>query len=375
MTPPSDLPHHVVCTVRPDISTQDFLRLVLHRDLTSDPAEEANMPSVGPRDVDAAASSARNRDGRVCMHSDAETASGDGENLSAVGGCGEERTAKVARENHAAVGGCGEERTAKVARESLTAVGGCGEERTAKVARESLTAVGGCGEERTAKVAKYDCSDQRQQGFVSQQAAHSDISNCPDALCKSAVTHEKGKGTMQNCDMKRSDKDGSASENQKQNAINLSKTMDDARHNTPPHQQICDSVDDTSSSTSNCDMSDKDSSTSENQKQWAINWSKTRDDPRHNTPPHQQTCDSVDNTSSASNGDDRGEDCGQREEGAEVGGLVLAGLHACGDLTPTLLRVFVNCPAVSALVSVGCCYMKLSMYRWVGCCGCGDVCV
>ena len=46
-------------------------------------------------------------------------------------------------------------------------------------------------------------------------------------------------------------------------------------------------------------------------------------------------------------------------------GLVLAGLHACGDLTATLLRVFVNCPAVSALVSVACCYMKLSAYRYM----------
>ncbi|XP_076465559.1 uncharacterized protein LOC143297222 [Babylonia areolata] len=56
--------------------------------------------------------------------------------------------------------------------------------------------------------------------------------------------------------------------------------------------------------------------------------------------------------------------CSGGEGGAGKGrrGMVLAGLHACGDLTATLLRVFVNCPAVSALVSVGCCYMKLSAH-------------
>jgi len=40
--------------------------------------------------------------------------------------------------------------------------------------------------------------------------------------------------------------------------------------------------------------------------------------------------------------------------------FLLAGLHACGDLTPTMMRVFVACPPAVALASVGCCYMKLS---------------
>lgn len=43
--------------------------------------------------------------------------------------------------------------------------------------------------------------------------------------------------------------------------------------------------------------------------------------------------------------------------------LVLAGLHACGDLTAVLLRVFATCDAVVALASVACCYMKLSCQR------------
>lgn len=40
--------------------------------------------------------------------------------------------------------------------------------------------------------------------------------------------------------------------------------------------------------------------------------------------------------------------------------FVLAGLHACGDLTPTLLRVFLNCPTARGLASVSCCYMKMT---------------
>ncbi|XP_063882966.1 methyltransferase-like protein 25B [Scylla paramamosain] len=42
----------------------------------------------------------------------------------------------------------------------------------------------------------------------------------------------------------------------------------------------------------------------------------------------------------------------------EVCGLL--GLHTCGDLAPTLLRIFTSMPACQAVVSVGCCYMKLT---------------
>lgn len=40
--------------------------------------------------------------------------------------------------------------------------------------------------------------------------------------------------------------------------------------------------------------------------------------------------------------------------------LVLTGLHACGDLIPTILRVFSKCSDIKGLVSVGCCYMKMT---------------
>lgn len=40
--------------------------------------------------------------------------------------------------------------------------------------------------------------------------------------------------------------------------------------------------------------------------------------------------------------------------------LLLTGLHACGDLSVSLLRQFVHCPHVVGITSVACCYMKLS---------------
>ncbi|XP_030638269.1 methyltransferase-like protein 25B [Chanos chanos] len=40
--------------------------------------------------------------------------------------------------------------------------------------------------------------------------------------------------------------------------------------------------------------------------------------------------------------------------------FVLTGLHACGDLSATLLRHFANCPHVQGITSVACCYMKIS---------------
>ncbi|XP_054043798.1 LOW QUALITY PROTEIN: methyltransferase-like protein 25B [Rissa tridactyla] len=47
--------------------------------------------------------------------------------------------------------------------------------------------------------------------------------------------------------------------------------------------------------------------------------------------------------------------------GAEGGRRVLVtGLHACGDLSPALLRHFARSPSVAAVASVACCYMKLS---------------
>lgn len=48
--------------------------------------------------------------------------------------------------------------------------------------------------------------------------------------------------------------------------------------------------------------------------------------------------------------------------GAEVKdcSVVLAGLHACGDLSAIMLRTFVECKEVAAVINVGCCYNLLS---------------
>ncbi|XP_064608363.1 uncharacterized protein LOC135472677 isoform X2 [Liolophura sinensis] len=43
--------------------------------------------------------------------------------------------------------------------------------------------------------------------------------------------------------------------------------------------------------------------------------------------------------------------------------FVLCGLHACGNLSSTMLKLFVNCPLAVGVSSVGCCYMKLSCHR------------
>lgn len=54
--------------------------------------------------------------------------------------------------------------------------------------------------------------------------------------------------------------------------------------------------------------------------------------------------------------------CAQNDDVSDLGypDFVLTGLHACGDLSATLLRHFVNCPHVRGITSVACCYMKIT---------------
>ncbi|XP_046839091.1 LOW QUALITY PROTEIN: methyltransferase-like protein 25B, partial [Xenia sp. Carnegie-2017] len=40
--------------------------------------------------------------------------------------------------------------------------------------------------------------------------------------------------------------------------------------------------------------------------------------------------------------------------------FIIVGLHTCGDLAATLLRVYTHCSNAVAIISVGCCYMKLT---------------
>ncbi|XP_074362593.1 uncharacterized protein LOC141702892 isoform X1 [Apium graveolens] len=45
---------------------------------------------------------------------------------------------------------------------------------------------------------------------------------------------------------------------------------------------------------------------------------------------------------------------------ANASSFILAGLHACGDLSVTMLRTFLECKEVKAVISIGCCYNLLS---------------
>jgi hypothetical protein len=38
----------------------------------------------------------------------------------------------------------------------------------------------------------------------------------------------------------------------------------------------------------------------------------------------------------------------------------MVGLHPCGDLTPILMHLFVQCPDAKFINIVGCCYMKIT---------------
>uniref|UniRef100_A0A8C6S875 Ribosomal RNA adenine dimethylase domain containing 1 n=1 Tax=Neogobius melanostomus TaxID=47308 RepID=A0A8C6S875_9GOBI len=61
--------------------------------------------------------------------------------------------------------------------------------------------------------------------------------------------------------------------------------------------------------------------------------------------------------SSSTNCSNFNEDSTDRESFPD---FVLTGLHACGDLSATLLRHFVKCPHVRGITSVACCYMKIT---------------
>nr|XP_002130567.1 protein RRNAD1-like [Ciona intestinalis] len=50
---------------------------------------------------------------------------------------------------------------------------------------------------------------------------------------------------------------------------------------------------------------------------------------------------------------------------------LLTGLHACGDLSATMVKMFVECEEVTSVVSVACCYMKITTDFEVSHCGVG----
>ena len=46
--------------------------------------------------------------------------------------------------------------------------------------------------------------------------------------------------------------------------------------------------------------------------------------------------------------------------GGGGGGVMLLGLHTCGDLAASLLKLFVVCGEIGCCVLVGCCYHKIT---------------
>uniref|UniRef100_G3MM70 Methyltransferase domain-containing protein n=1 Tax=Amblyomma maculatum TaxID=34609 RepID=G3MM70_AMBMU len=51
---------------------------------------------------------------------------------------------------------------------------------------------------------------------------------------------------------------------------------------------------------------------------------------------------------------------------SDVHNFIFVGLHTCGDLGPSMIRLFADSPAARGLVSVGCCYMKLNESKHEG---------
>lgn len=54
------------------------------------------------------------------------------------------------------------------------------------------------------------------------------------------------------------------------------------------------------------------------------------------------------------------QECSEKVEGRANRRHILVGLHTCGDLGATMMRVFRESEEIVGLVSLGCCYMKLS---------------
>ncbi|MED6199173.1 hypothetical protein PIB30_073411 [Stylosanthes scabra] len=69
--------------------------------------------------------------------------------------------------------------------------------------------------------------------------------------------------------------------------------------------------------------------------------------------------EALQSTSMGNKNKDQGELCWSSDANRKPS-TVLAGLHACGDLSVTMLKTFLECQDVKAVVSLGCCYNLLS---------------
>ena len=58
--------------------------------------------------------------------------------------------------------------------------------------------------------------------------------------------------------------------------------------------------------------------------------------------------------------EEKTQDCSINHSEPATAQYILIGLHTCGDLAPTMLRVYSQSDLIVGLVSVGCCYMKVT---------------
>ncbi len=78
--------------------------------------------------------------------------------------------------------------------------------------------------------------------------------------------------------------------------------------------------------------------------------------------PHIEATPTDDRTQEFAPPDQSHPRCSEHARPPEVPGdaYILIGLHTCGDLAPTMLRVYSQSDQIVGLVSVGCCYMKVT---------------
>ena len=343
----ADLPYHVVCTVRPDITTDQFLRLVVDRNPGTEGAGEdtdlfsGNRMQVPPASANSAALSMECQPSRSAKVNDSVTVDDSSElkrykSATAPQSVGQSAGVLLERVETAAVLPSGD---------GVTVADGA--------------AGTWCYGESAAKISRYDNEEDSRMGNDSGEHISLSTQGCASHLLPSPVYAS----TNQNLPLPKPTGEPSL----------VVKTSHDQIGGSSPITQTL----------NGCDGSDRsERAETDRQTEDSCTW------------PCSEVCDEAmcserklslreetglgDSDAGGKTGASLKERGGVEKRAGEprdaMHGLVLAGLHACGDLTATLLRVFVTCPAVSALVSVACCYMKLSAYRYM-CVASMGVCV
>ena len=345
MVSTSDLPYHVVCTVQPDITTDDFLHLVVDRKPEAEEAGEDGNHFSGSRmqvppamvkdetlSVEREASESTRANTDVTMDYSSELKQ-------------RKSAAALLSVGHSAGVPLGAVETAAILLSE-----DCGTE---------TDSVSGsvCFGESAAKISKYDSDEQDWMRIDGDE----DVSLCPVSKTLKGQSKENSVNqNLSNCDM--NDRSGSADKKRKcANNCTL---------------RCCDATYETGYSCGKMSVSQHTTSCAEDGEEKGGRGNRTSGN--HNKRSCFENREGKDELGTKTLVNHNKRSCVGEREGKSCdvnSNLVLAGLHACGDLTATLLRVFVGCPAVSALVSVSCCYMKLSADRCVFVCVYVCVCV